>query len=161
MAQIGFDRGLVVSRDGVFKILEFALSIVILVIISTTRYWIFAGFQSVATVAFTGGFCSGTLFISLVIYLFKLYNIPLISKLPWKLMEMIYNGFCALLYFISMAISAWAANEGSSSYQSSYTASAIMCTFAMLLFLLHLFLIFRSGAVRSEQPSRSETTVNT
>lgn len=160
---IGFDGGFLKSRDGVFKIIQFCTALVVLILISTTEYWRYDGFEALAFATFTGSFSTVCLLISLIIYLFKLYNIPLISKLPWWLMEMIFTVLCALLYIITVGISGNFAAKSPGTRATTLAIVAVLSSFLFIIFLLYGFVMWRNGEVRSQSSNGSGTgsSVNT
>ena len=90
------------------------LSLLILILTSASRYTENFGYtdrdgnaeivptQQMTYVNFVGSFCCITLLISMIIYLLKLYNLPLCGKLPWGKMVSVcfYHKFdCCVLDF--------------------------------------------------------------
>ncbi|CAK8672018.1 unnamed protein product [Clavelina lepadiformis] len=111
MGSIGMDRGFLVSRDGIFKILQFIFSLLMLIMISATGYTYLKELGTFVYITFAGSFYCITLFMSFLIYFFKLYNLGLCGRIPWKILEIGYSALCALLAVIAIGVAAQKAND--------------------------------------------------
>nr|CAB3262871.1 uncharacterized protein LOC100184402 [Phallusia mammillata] len=155
MSSVGKDAGFLTSMDGIFKGAQFVVSLITLILCSASHYWSVAGAGAMAYVNFVASFCCITLLISAFIYFCKLYNGVCLNRLPWKLLEMAYAGGCAVLYFISMCVSAAQANTFRNTpgdFDELFIACAIFSVIAMVIFLVYGFIIFRGNEPRSAKP---------
>ncbi|XP_076819682.1 uncharacterized protein LOC143465336 [Clavelina lepadiformis] len=156
MGSIGMDRGFLVSRDGIFKILQFIFSLLMLIMISATGYTYLKELGTFVYITFAGSFYCITLFMSFLIYFFKLYNLGLCGRIPWKILELGYSALCALLAVIAIGVAAQKANDlkltNDPLVADIYRLSAAASVFAAVVFVLHIvyaILIFRGPDPRS------------
>ncbi|XP_039248847.2 plasmolipin-like [Styela clava] len=156
--RVGLDLGFIRSRIGIFKIATWILSLVVLIILSASQYWSRPGSGALVFAHFVATFVVISQLISIIIYLLKLYNLPLIKRLPWKLMEVGYALLCAVFYFIAMAILGWGA-ENEKLYvgdvEGGFIAGAIFSAVLLVGFVLFAFFTFRSDSIRSQPDGSS------
>ncbi|XP_078482208.1 uncharacterized protein LOC100184213 [Ciona intestinalis] len=103
---VGIDRGLITSRDGIFKGIILVVSLVGWILILASNPIHFYITQIATYVSFSLGFTFVTMLISIFIYFLQLYSLPLCNKAPWKLLEVVYCILCAVINFIGMCIAA-------------------------------------------------------
>lgn len=154
--KVGLDIPFLTSRIGLFKIGTFVLCLLSLIVLAATQFWAVAGLGALHASNFTFSFICITQLISIFVYFCKLYNLPLVQRLPWKLLEMGHALLCALLLFIAMAICAWGAEyhknfEGN--LEASFACCAVFAAILMLGFGAYAFFTYRSDEIRSE-PNR-------
>ncbi|CAK8672435.1 uncharacterized protein LOC143465926 [Clavelina lepadiformis] len=145
--QTGKDPGFLRSTDGIFKGIQFILSLLLVIFVSTTHYWSVAGAGFVGFANFAAWFSFITLLMSGVIYYFRLYNGACLGRLPWRKVELNYALGSAILHFIGMI--ACSITASSYSHNGLFIASAIFSVFVMLSFLVYAFIIFRGKDPRS------------
>nr|XP_002129584.1 uncharacterized protein LOC100184213 [Ciona intestinalis] len=162
---VGIDRGLITSRDGVFKGIILVVSLVgwILILASNPTHFIIT--QIATYVSFSLGFTFVTMLISLFIYFLQLYSLPLCNRAPWKLLEVVYSIVLAVINFIGMCIAAAVAarlsNTGQNEKQGLNAACAVLSAFVTVMFLIYALMVFRGEEPRSVKTTHSATNVPT
>ncbi|XP_078485579.1 uncharacterized protein LOC100184402 [Ciona intestinalis] len=153
--RVGQDAGFFTSLDGILKAVQFVLSLITLILVSSSHYWTIVGAGQMSYVTFVASFCCTTLAISAFIYFCKCYNGYLLNKLPWDKLELFYSLGCALMFFIGMCVSANSADTFKNTrgtFDELFIASSIFCVLTMFAYLVYAFLIFRGRNPRSVPP---------
>jgi len=145
-----FDQEFLRSKDGVFKISEFALCFIAMIALACGPY---NGDYRGNFSMFVASFAFTTLLISIAIYLVRLYSLPLVVKLPWRQLEMIYALGLAVLSFLAMCMGA----NFSIVYSNTANAAvfAVFIGLAIPVFLYHALLLFRGWKPRSAVPDET------
>lgn len=152
MGSIGLDKEFIKTGIGIFKIVTFVVVLISLAILSSTQLWNAQGLSYLNAGMFAFSFIAITQLISILIYLLKLYNLPLLSRLYWKLLEIVYAIICAILLIIAMIICAVAANQYTYASNGRLECCAVFSGVLLLAFLVFAFMTHRTDAIRSDGP---------
>ena len=158
MGSVGLNREFHKTAIGIFEIATFVLSLISLTILVSTEFWIYTSLQMLHAGIFTFTFIVITQLIGIFVNLLQLYNLSLLSKLPWKILDIVYAIICAILLAIAMGVCAYMA--AIFWYWQIATRVACCAVFAanlLLAFLIYAFITFRGGVSRQESPSSVNT----